>query len=166
MFCCDMMARNVFCADAKEKKSVFYSKRFDEYMIPAPDGSDSGILLSFCPWCGKKLPEISILCGLFFPAAESVSQRPEFQLVENFTQSCCVEFPAFTVINIDRQRYIPPDGGKLVGKSGIICVGLYLFAPFTLDFSGAGEQFLHTAELLDEFLRGLGAHARYPGDVV
>ena len=57
MFCCDMMARNVFCADAKEKKSVFYSRRFDEYMLPESDGSGSGILLSFCPWCGNKLPE-------------------------------------------------------------------------------------------------------------
>ena len=57
MFCCDMMARNLFCADDQEKKAIFYSRRFDEYMIPEANGSDSGILLSFCPWCGKKLPE-------------------------------------------------------------------------------------------------------------
>ena len=57
MFCCDMMARNVYCADDKEKKLIFYSKRFDEYMIPEAHGTDSGILLCFCPWCGNKLPE-------------------------------------------------------------------------------------------------------------
>ncbi|MBQ7379637.1 MAG: hypothetical protein IJW70_12040 [Clostridia bacterium] len=55
MFCCDMMESNVYCADDQEKKPIFYSRRFDEYMLP--DTDSSGILLRFCPWCGKKLPD-------------------------------------------------------------------------------------------------------------
>ena len=55
MFCCNMMDQNVYFADSPEKKRVFYAKRFDEYMLPCSDGS--GILISHCPWCGKKLPE-------------------------------------------------------------------------------------------------------------
>ena len=60
MFCCDMMSRNVFCADnkeLKESKTIFYSKRFDEYLIPVSEDGVSGICMTFCPWCGKKLPE-------------------------------------------------------------------------------------------------------------
>ena len=57
MFCCDMMARNVYCADDQEKKFVFYSRRFDEYLLPSSNSTESGILLCFCPWCGNKLPE-------------------------------------------------------------------------------------------------------------
>ena len=55
MLCCDMMAQNVYFADSTEKKRVYYSGRFDEYMLPCSDGS--GILISHCPWCGKKLPD-------------------------------------------------------------------------------------------------------------
>ena len=50
MFCCQMMHQSV-----SDHKIISYSKRFDEYMIPI--SQDSGICLSFCPWCGTKLPE-------------------------------------------------------------------------------------------------------------
>ncbi len=56
-FCCDMMARNVSCEgnDVFGNKTIFYSKRFDEYMLPCSESS--GICIEYCPWCGRKLPE-------------------------------------------------------------------------------------------------------------
>ena len=56
LFCCEMMARNATCETGAlpADKTVFYSKRFDEYMIPHKDGI-SGICIAYCPWCGKKL---------------------------------------------------------------------------------------------------------------
>ncbi|MER2010328.1 MAG: hypothetical protein ABS939_23085 [Psychrobacillus sp.] len=35
---------------------IFYSSKFDEYGIIVHDGSTSFIEISFCPWCGTKLP--------------------------------------------------------------------------------------------------------------
>ena len=34
-----------------------YNAKFDEYGIIIHDGGTSLIYVSFCPWCGKKLPE-------------------------------------------------------------------------------------------------------------
>ena len=58
-YCCEMMKRNAACeTDAFRKdKTIFYSKRFDEYMIPLSEDGVSGICIAYCPWCGKKLPE-------------------------------------------------------------------------------------------------------------
>ena len=40
---------------------VYYSSKFDEYGIPIRDGekgkASSYILIDYCPWCGKKLPQ-------------------------------------------------------------------------------------------------------------
>ena len=60
MFCCDMMKRNIFDGEEphpKGSKTIFYSKRFNEYMISLSDDNASGICLIYCPWCGRKLPE-------------------------------------------------------------------------------------------------------------
>lgn len=56
-FCCAMMESNVtFDTNTlPDDRTVFYSKRFDEYMIPHKDGI-SGICIAYCPWCGQKLP--------------------------------------------------------------------------------------------------------------
>ena len=35
---------------------ISYRARFDEYIIIIHDGGSSGILIGYCPWCGKKLP--------------------------------------------------------------------------------------------------------------
>jgi hypothetical protein len=58
-YCCEMMKRNVFCEcnENAGDKTIFYSKRFDEYMIPVSEGGLSGICIAYCPWCGQKLPE-------------------------------------------------------------------------------------------------------------
>ena len=61
MFCCDMMKEKVFYTNDSrldENRIIFYSKRFDEYMIPILLGDcTSGICITYCPWCGTKLPE-------------------------------------------------------------------------------------------------------------
>jgi hypothetical protein len=41
------------CPDAL----VGYSSRFDEYGIRVHDGGSSSVLISFCPWCGARLPK-------------------------------------------------------------------------------------------------------------
>jgi hypothetical protein len=50
---CDVHGWTEWCPD----RIVHYSARFDEYGIPILDGGSSVIVLSFCPWCGRSLPE-------------------------------------------------------------------------------------------------------------
>jgi len=33
-----------------------YSSRFDEYGLRIHDGGSSSVVISFCPWCGTRLP--------------------------------------------------------------------------------------------------------------
>ncbi|MFB3887759.1 MAG: hypothetical protein ACE144_21275 [Thermodesulfobacteriota bacterium] len=40
-----------------EDKIVYFFKKYNEYLIPVHDGGSSGILIWYCPWCGKRLPE-------------------------------------------------------------------------------------------------------------
>jgi hypothetical protein len=51
-FCCENMQLHV-----KETESICYNEAFDEYGILCREDELSVILLRFCPWCGKKLPE-------------------------------------------------------------------------------------------------------------
>lgn len=37
-------------------KMIYYDPIFDEYGLKIYDGGSSQILILFCPWCGKKLP--------------------------------------------------------------------------------------------------------------
>ena len=50
--CCEMMSFHL----SNEDQTIHYSRRFREYGIPVCDGSSSVITISFCPWCGAKLP--------------------------------------------------------------------------------------------------------------
>lgn len=36
---------------------IYYSLQFDEYGIIVHDGGSSYIEITYCPWCGRKLPE-------------------------------------------------------------------------------------------------------------
>lgn len=67
-FCCDEMKENIYFIGEKKvyngdvnNKVVYYSSRFNEFGILIYDGlngiATSYILISHCPWCGKKLPE-------------------------------------------------------------------------------------------------------------
>lgn len=64
-FCCKDMENNTYCIDQSlsldNSKVIYYSSKFNEYGIPICDGKNgiatSYILISNCPWCGKRLPE-------------------------------------------------------------------------------------------------------------
>ena len=63
------MKNNMYCVDEScmvtensvEDKMVYFSSKFNEYGLPIHDGENgratSYILIQYCPWCGKKLPE-------------------------------------------------------------------------------------------------------------
>jgi len=52
-FRCDKHPNPFACPDSL----VLYSEQFDEYGIIVHDGGTSLRVISFCPWCGTKLPE-------------------------------------------------------------------------------------------------------------
>lgn len=60
--CCEAMTRNVAgCDDHPEPAGcpdalISYSARFDEYGIRIHDGGTSSLVISYCPWCGTRLP--------------------------------------------------------------------------------------------------------------
>ena len=35
---------------------IVYVEKFDEYGVKICDGATSYVVIEFCPWCGKKLP--------------------------------------------------------------------------------------------------------------
>ncbi|MEV4562134.1 hypothetical protein AB0K12_00030 [Nonomuraea sp. NPDC049419] len=60
--CCEPMARQTTrecdqhasdCPDIL----VEFDERFVEYGLRVHDGGSSSVLISFCPWCGTRLPE-------------------------------------------------------------------------------------------------------------
>jgi len=53
MHCCEEMK---YYLEHEDKVLIHYSK-YNEYLIPVHDGGTSGILIMYCPWCGKKLPQ-------------------------------------------------------------------------------------------------------------
>jgi len=62
--CCERMTEvvNYRCQDHSDPfdcpdSLVYYEPRFAEYGIIVHDGGSCYALLSFCPFCGKKLPE-------------------------------------------------------------------------------------------------------------
>ncbi len=64
MHCCDEMKSAVEseCAEHSDRFScpdalISYAAQFNEYGIIIHDGGSSTKLISFCPWCGSKLPE-------------------------------------------------------------------------------------------------------------
>lgn len=50
-FCCTEMEQNI------TNEFLHYSDRFDEFGIPIHEDGLSIMLIRFCPWCGRKLPE-------------------------------------------------------------------------------------------------------------
>jgi hypothetical protein len=52
-FSCEQHSSPFDCPDAL----VAYSESFNEYGLIVHDGGGSFILISFCPWCGSRLPE-------------------------------------------------------------------------------------------------------------
>ena len=50
---CDTHADRYDCADAL----ISFIAKFREYGLIIHDGSTSSIVISYCPWCGARLPE-------------------------------------------------------------------------------------------------------------
>ena len=63
-YCCKDMECffNIFCDNHSSTeecpdKIISYNIKFNEYGIIIHDGGTSSIIINYCPWCGKKLPE-------------------------------------------------------------------------------------------------------------
>ena len=57
--------------------TVIYNEVFDEYGLLIHDGGNSKILIGFCPWCGKKLPESKRDC--WFDELEAIGIESPFE---------------------------------------------------------------------------------------
>lgn len=59
--CCEKMkhfiAQNKSGEEFDSDNIIYYANRFDEYGIIIHDSGKSYIIIHFCPWCGKKLPD-------------------------------------------------------------------------------------------------------------
>jgi hypothetical protein len=52
-FACERHSDSFDCPDCL----VHYTPQFDEYGLIVHDGGVSSIVISYCPWCGERLPE-------------------------------------------------------------------------------------------------------------
>jgi hypothetical protein len=52
-FACEQHSDRFDCPDCL----VHYTPQFDEYGLIVHDGGASCVAISFCPWCGARLPE-------------------------------------------------------------------------------------------------------------
>lgn len=61
IYCCETMKSqmNVICDIHKDHfdcpDNIIYKSKSDEFGIIIHDGGESFIVISYCPWCGKKL---------------------------------------------------------------------------------------------------------------
>lgn len=64
LFCCNSMKEHTLLQQPNDDdvfissdKPIYYNEIFDEYGLIVHDGGHSYIIIDFCPWCGKKLPQ-------------------------------------------------------------------------------------------------------------
>lgn len=50
------MECHIYDSHDLEKKTILYVPRFNEYGIPCEEDGVSMIMINYCPWCGRKLP--------------------------------------------------------------------------------------------------------------
>jgi|688.fasta_scaffold40421_3 hypothetical protein len=70
---CEIHVDNYECPDAL----IDYSIKFDEYGIIIHDGGTSKISISYCPFCGKKLPDSKR--DLWFDTLEKLGFQNPFE---------------------------------------------------------------------------------------
>ncbi|WP_413367037.1 DUF6980 family protein [Lysinibacillus sp. 3P01SB] len=82
--CCETMTRQVNAVCKQHPKPfdcpdqiISYSPKFDEYGLIIHDGGSSTIEISFCPWCGIKLPPSK--CDLWFDTLEALGFDDPFE---------------------------------------------------------------------------------------
>ena len=51
-FCCEEMRQHI-----TDTRLIHYIEVFDEYGIPYCEDNASIQVISYCPWCGRKLPD-------------------------------------------------------------------------------------------------------------
>lgn len=62
-FCCGMMNDNIVKCNEHDdpfegvQNLIWYEEKFDEYGLIVFDGGQSYVIIDYCPWYGKKLPE-------------------------------------------------------------------------------------------------------------
>ena len=80
---CDIHESPFDCPDAL----ISYSEKSDEYGLIIYDGGHSVLTISYCPFCGAKLPESKR--DLWFETLESMGIDPtkEDKIPENFKTS-------------------------------------------------------------------------------
>lgn len=93
-YCCEDMEEQVAfkCSEHKDKYScpdclIEYNEVYDEYGLLVHDGGSASISISFCPWCGKKLPDSKR--DLWFEALEELGfdEPSEQDVPEKFKTS-------------------------------------------------------------------------------
>lgn len=62
--CCDRLSEAIAvrCSDHDDPYEcpdvlVVYVEKFDEYGLVIHDGGSSYVVIQYCPWCGRRLPE-------------------------------------------------------------------------------------------------------------
>ena len=66
-YCCEMMRSNIekvceqhdHAEDCPDRLGTFVPK-FNEFGLPVHDGGSSYVIIEYCPWCGRKLPESAL----------------------------------------------------------------------------------------------------------
>ncbi len=77
---CDRHPDPADCLDSL----VSYLAPFDEYGIRVHDGGSSSVVISYCPWCGERLPRsrrdewFATLEGMGFDTPSEQEIPPEF----------------------------------------------------------------------------------------
>lgn len=74
-YCCEMMRSNIekvceqhdHAEDCPDRLGTFVPK-FNEFGLPVHDGGSSYVIIEYCLWCGRKLPESA--CGRWFEELE------------------------------------------------------------------------------------------------
>jgi hypothetical protein len=68
--CCDAMTHAVSASDVP----VIYRASFREWGVSLVDGGTSALAITFCPWCGERLP--ASLRAAWFDRVESLGLEP------------------------------------------------------------------------------------------
>jgi hypothetical protein len=74
---CDLHSDRFDCPDAL----VNYADKFDAYGLIIHDGGRSVIGINFCPWCGKKLRDLS---EEYFDEVDRLGLEPSLELPSEF----------------------------------------------------------------------------------
>ena len=75
---CEEMRQSLLC------EALAYIPKFREWGVPIPDGGSSYLVLTYCPWCGVRLP--SSLRDEWFTQLSAIGVGQPFDNVpEEFT---------------------------------------------------------------------------------